>query len=51
MMKFGLIEQWEPRSGHLTSWGASLASVTNADRAPVHPSPPSHQQEEYTRVA
>ncbi|MGW8813248.1 condensation domain-containing protein [Gordonia terrae] len=51
MMKFGLIEQWEPRPGHLTSWVASLASVTNADRAPVHPSPPSHQQEEYLRVA
>ncbi|WP_439032650.1 condensation domain-containing protein [Gordonia terrae] len=51
MMKFGLIEEWDPRPGHLTSWVASLASVTDAERAPVHPVPPSHQQEEYLRVA
>ncbi|MBD0861259.1 acyltransferase [Gordonia sp. zg691] len=51
MMKFGLIDDWNPRPGHLTSWVASLASVTTADQAPVHPAPPSHQQEEYLRVA
>ncbi|KAF0970658.1 condensation domain-containing protein [Gordonia sp. YY1] len=51
MIKFGLIEEWDPRPGHLTSWVASLASVTAAGQAPVHPVPASHQQEEYLKVA
>nr|WP_255219204.1 hypothetical protein [Gordonia amicalis] len=42
MIKFGLIEEWDPRPGHLTSWVASLASVTAAGQAPAHPVPASH---------
>lgn len=51
MVNFGLIEEWNPRPGQLTSWVASLASVTQADRAAAHPVPASHQQEEYLRAA
>lgn len=51
MVNFGLINEWEPTPGRLTSWVASLASVTEAGRAPTHPTPPSHQQEEYLRTA
>lgn len=51
MVNFGLINEWEPNPGRLTSWVASLASITDANRAPAHPVPPSHQQEEYLRTA
>ncbi|WP_207839329.1 condensation domain-containing protein [Williamsia soli] len=51
MVNFGLINEWEPTPGRLTSWVASLASVAEAGRAPKHPTPPSHQQEEYLRTA
>ncbi|WP_416562750.1 condensation domain-containing protein [Nocardia testacea] len=51
MVEFGLIDEWEPAAGHLTSWVASPESVARARRAPVHPAPPSHQQEQYLRLA
>ena len=51
MVNFGLINEWEPTPGRLTSWVASLASIANAQLAPSHPIPPSHQQEEYLRTA
>ncbi|MDL9936256.1 condensation domain-containing protein [Gordonia sp. ABSL1-1] len=51
MLNFGLIEEWNPRPGQLTSWVASLASVTSAETAVAHPVPASHQQEEYLRAA
>lgn len=51
MINFGLIDEWEPRGGTLTSWTATPASVARAATAPVHPVPASHQQEEYLRAA
>ncbi|MFI2232288.1 condensation domain-containing protein [Nocardia testacea] len=51
MVEFGLIDEWEPAAGQLTSWVASPESVARARRAPVHPAPPSHQQEQYLRLA
>ncbi|MGK8512689.1 condensation domain-containing protein [Nocardia asiatica] len=51
MVSFGLIEEWEPGPGRLVSWAASPDSVARARRAPVHPAPPSHQQEQYLRLA
>ncbi|MFF0490020.1 condensation domain-containing protein [Nocardia sp. NPDC003482] len=51
MVSFGLIDEWEPGPGRLVSWVASPDSVARARRAPVHPAPPSHQQEQYLRLA
>lgn len=51
MVDFGLIDEWEPAPGRLTSWIASPASVARARLAPAHPAPPSHQQEQYLRLA
>lgn len=49
MVDFGIVEQWVPAAGRLVSWRASRESVTRAASAPVDPTPPSHQQEEYLR--
>ncbi|MEV6279493.1 condensation domain-containing protein [Nocardia sp. NPDC051832] len=51
MVDFGLIEEWAPAPGRLTSWAATPESAARARRAPVHPAPPSHQQEQYLRLA
>ncbi|MEV0106465.1 condensation domain-containing protein [Nocardia sp. NPDC050799] len=51
MVDFGLIDDWKPAPGRLTSWVASPESVTRARQAPAHPAPPSHQQEQYLRLA
>ncbi|GAA5057433.1 condensation domain-containing protein [Nocardia callitridis] len=51
MVDFGLIDEWEPPPGRLTSWVASQDSIARARSAPVHPAPPSHQQEQYLRAA
>ena len=51
MVDFGLIDEWEPAPGRLTSWVASPDSVARAQSAPVHPAPPSHQQEQHLRLA
>ncbi|AZG44045.1 condensation domain-containing protein [Gordonia insulae] len=51
MVSFGLIEEWNPRPGRLTSWVATPAAVAEAACADVHPVPASHQQEEYLRAA
>lgn len=51
MVSFGLIEEWQPRPGRLISLVASPTAVRDARRAPVHPVPPSHQQEEYLLAA
>ncbi|WP_067686625.1 condensation domain-containing protein [Nocardia jejuensis] len=51
MVSFGLIDEWEPTPGRLVSWVATADSVARAARAPVHPAPPSHQQEQYLRAA
>ncbi|WP_336088000.1 condensation domain-containing protein [Nocardia sp. SSK8] len=51
MVGFGLLEEWHPDTGRLVSWHASAASVAAAARAPRHPVPPSHQQEQYLAAA
>ncbi|MGV9723408.1 condensation domain-containing protein [Nocardia beijingensis] len=50
VVNFGFIDEWQPAAGKLTSWRAAPESLAAARRAPVHPSPPSHQQEEYLRT-
>ena len=50
MVEFGLIDEWQPAPGRLTSWVAAPDSVARARQAPVHPAPPSHQQEQYLRL-
>ncbi|PXX52170.1 condensation domain-containing protein [Nocardia tenerifensis] len=49
MVSFGFIEEWVPAPGRLTSWTASPRSLEAVRRAPAHPTPPSHQQEQYLR--
>ncbi|MEV2224738.1 hypothetical protein AB0E01_33375 [Nocardia vinacea] len=51
MVDFGLIDEWNPAPGQLITWVAAPESVTRAAQAPVHPAPPSHQQEQYLRLA
>lgn len=51
MVSFGLIDEWNPRPGRVTSWGASPNAVAAAAQAQIHHVPPSHQQEEYLRSA
>ncbi|TQM33309.1 condensation domain-containing protein [Nocardia bhagyanarayanae] len=51
MVNFGLIDEWDPAPGRLISWVASADAVARAALAPVHPTPPSHQQEEYLQLA
>ncbi|BDU01633.1 condensation domain-containing protein [Nocardia sputorum] len=51
MVNFGFIDEWQPTAGRLTSWRAAPESLAAARRAPAHPAPPSHQQEEYLRTA
>ncbi|MFT3660487.1 MAG: condensation domain-containing protein [Gordonia sp. (in: high G+C Gram-positive bacteria)] len=51
MVDFGLIDEWRPTAGRVTTWSMSPNALDRAARAPVHPVPPSHQQEEYLRTA
>ncbi|MFC9894865.1 condensation domain-containing protein [Nocardia sp. NPDC127579] len=51
MVHFGLIDDWEPEPGRLTTWVAAPESAARAKSAPRHPAPPSHQQEQYLRLA
>ncbi|WP_024805685.1 condensation domain-containing protein [Nocardia sp. BMG51109] len=51
MVNFGLIDEWEPAPGRLTTWVATPESLARAAQAPVHPAPPSHQQEQYLQLA
>lgn len=51
MVSFGLIEEWNPRPGRLTSWTMSPEAKAQGRQAPVSSVPPSHQQEEYLRAA
>lgn len=51
MVDFGLIDEWAPPPGRLVTWTASPASVRAAAHAPVHPAPPSLQQQQYLRQA
>ncbi|MEV6335258.1 condensation domain-containing protein [Nocardia vinacea] len=51
MVDFGLIDEWNPAPGRLITWVAAPESVARAALAPVYPAPPSHQQEQYLRLA
>lgn len=51
MVDFGLIDEWNPAPGRLVTWVAAPESVARAAQAPVHRAPPSHQQEQYLRLA
>ncbi|MFI6041670.1 condensation domain-containing protein [Nocardia sp. NPDC051321] len=51
MIDQGLIDEWNPAPGRMVTWVATAASVARAAEAPTHPAPPSHQQEEYLRLA
>ncbi|WP_062982249.1 condensation domain-containing protein [Nocardia anaemiae] len=51
MVDFGLIDEWNPAPGRLITWVAAPESVARAAKARVHPAPPSHQQEQYLRLA
>ncbi|GAC68983.1 condensation domain-containing protein [Gordonia soli] len=51
MVSFGLIDEWTPRTGRLTSWTLSDDAKKAGAQAPAHPVPASHQQEEYLRAA
>ncbi|MGA4787525.1 condensation domain-containing protein [Nocardia sp. AB354] len=51
MVDFGLIDEWSPPPGRMVTWVASPEAVARARTAPVHPAPPSLQQEQYLRQA
>ncbi|UEA59388.1 condensation domain-containing protein [Gordonia otitidis] len=51
MVNFGLIDEWQPRAGRVTSWTLSPEAIATGAKAPLHPVPPSHQQEEYLHAA
>jgi len=51
VVEFGLIDEWQPAPGRVVTWVAAAESVARAAAAPAHPVPPSHQQEEYLKLA
>ncbi|MFY2789768.1 condensation domain-containing protein [Rhodococcus sp. MALMAid1271] len=51
MVAFGLIDEWTPTPGSLTTWSPSEASRAAAAAAPVHPARPSHIQQAYLEAA
>ncbi|MEV0355749.1 condensation domain-containing protein [Nocardia sp. NPDC050697] len=51
MVDFGFIEEWKPEPGLLTCWAATPHTLAAVNAAPPHPVPPSHQQQEYLRIA
>ncbi|WP_343294195.1 condensation domain-containing protein [Rhodococcus sp. JG-3] len=51
MVAFGLIDEWKPAPGPLTTWSPTVASRAAAAAAPVHPAPPSHIQQAYLEAA
>ncbi|MCP2195537.1 condensation domain-containing protein [Williamsia deligens] len=51
MIDFGLIDEWTPAPGRVTTWSATPAAVTAASAAPPHPVPASYQQQAYLRAA
>lgn len=51
MVNFGLIDEWTPRPGRVTTWTMARESLAAAAEAPIDVVPPSHQQEEYLRAA
>ncbi|MDV6263494.1 condensation domain-containing protein [Rhodococcoides yunnanense] len=51
MVAFGLIDEWKPAPGPLTTWSPTDASRAAAASAPVHPARPSHIQQAYLEAA
>lgn len=51
MVSFGLIGDWKPRPGRVTTWKPTAESIAQVHAAPAHPTPPSHIQEEYLKSA
>ncbi|MGZ8178203.1 condensation domain-containing protein [Williamsia sp. SKLECPSW1] len=51
MVSFGLIDEWQPTPGRVRTWSATADSRAAAAAAPVHPIPPSYQQQAYLRSA
>lgn len=51
MVSFGLIGDWNPVPGHVTTWKPTPECIDRVHAAPPHPVPPSHIQEEYLKSA
>lgn len=51
MVSFGLIGDWKPESGCVTTWKPTAESIEKVHSAPPHPIPASHIQEEYLKSA
>ena len=51
MVSFGLIGDWKPKSGRVTTWKPTADIIDVVHSAPPHPVPPSHIQEEYLKSA
>lgn len=51
MVSFGLIGDWTPEPGRVTTWKPTVETIARVHSAPVHPVPPSHIQEEYLKSA
>nr|WP_296767912.1 condensation domain-containing protein [Rhodococcus sp. (in: high G+C Gram-positive bacteria)] len=51
MVSFGLIGDWNPEPGHVTTWKPTVESIAQVRSAPAHPIPASHIQEEYLKSA
>ncbi|MEH3157327.1 MAG: acyltransferase, partial [Gordonia paraffinivorans] len=51
MINFGLIDEWTPQPGRVTTWHATPASVEAAAVAPTSDVPASYQQQSYLRAA
>ncbi|AYJ48548.1 condensation domain-containing protein [Rhodococcus sp. P1Y] len=51
MVSFGLIGDWKPEPGLVTTWKPSADTIARVHAAPPHPVPASHIQEEYLKSA
>ncbi|MFE3260880.1 condensation domain-containing protein [Nocardia sp. NPDC059091] len=50
MVDFGFIDDWHPAPGRVTGWTLAPESHAAMLTAPLHPAPPSYQQEQYLRA-
>ncbi|MQY29815.1 condensation domain-containing protein [Nocardia aurantia] len=50
MVNFGFFDDWHPQPGRLTGWSVSPRAREAMAAAPVHPAPPTYQQQEYLRT-
>lgn len=51
VVSFGLIGDWQPEPGIVTTWKPTPESIDRVHGAPTHPVPASHIQEEYLKSA